>query len=321
MGISILSLFENNIKLDNITVYIIDDEISIDNKEKLLQIAELYKRKLIFLDMSIGIKKLREMEAPLYRGSYTTYLKIFAFNLLPNNVHRIFFIDSDSLVVGKLDDLDNFNMRGNPIAAVMDNLSVYDKQYLGYNQDAKWFNMGVMLIDVDKWKELYCEQLVIEQMKKRCAYVAVDQNLLNIGLHGRISVLNPRYNITPHYISYSYRAFLKCFPQPDFYSEDIVKKAIMNPTIHHFERFIGESPWHKNSVSPYVKEFDYYLSLSPWKNYKKKPALVSKTLKIEKILYKLLPKDIFLIIYTIAYRKYILQLNNKLEAGIDNINE
>lgn len=319
MGISMISLFENNKDLKEINVYIIDDNIEQDNKKILQDITQQYKRQIIFLDISDGISKLQALKAPLYRGSYTTYLKLFTFQLLPDEVHRIFFIDSDSLVVGSLKELDKVDMQGNPVAAVLDNLCVFDKMHLGYDQDCIWCNMGVMLVDVDKWKEMHCEQLVIEQMKKRSAYVAVDQNLLNISLYGHITVLNPRYNVTQHHVVYSYKAFLKNFPMNNFYSEEVMTEAVEHPVIHHFERFIGESPWHKDNVTVYNDEFDYYLALSPWKDLEKKKAQTNLTLKIEKLLFKILPHDVFLIIYRFAYKRYVIKTNKILEEGIENI--
>lgn len=319
MGVSIVSLFENNKALEEINVYIIDDKISYENRNLLRGIGEKYNRKLIFLDISEGIKKLKELEAPLYRGSYTTYLKLFTFQLLPDDVHRIMFIDSDTCVVGSLAEIESFDLQENPIAAVLDNLSVYDKTHLGYEQDCVWGNMGVMLVDVDKWKEMKCEHLIVNQMKQRSAYVAVDQNLLNISLHGHIAILPPQYNLTQHHLVYSYDAFLKHFPMNVFYSKQEMKVAKEYPVIHHFERFIGESPWHKNNITIFNDEFDYYLSLSPWKGYQKLSSDSSFVLKVEKLLYKILPHDVFLRIYRIAYKHYITKLNRKLEKGISNI--
>lgn len=319
MGVSILSLLENNKHLHEINIYVIDDEIFQENKDILQKMVEAYNRRIIFLDMSEGINKLKRLGAPLYRGSYTTYLKLFTFSLLPADVHRIFFIDSDTLVVGKLDELYNYDMQGNPVAAVLDNLCIFDKVHLGYDRDCVWCNMGVMLVDVDKWKEMDCEQMVINQMQKRCAFVAVDQNLLNISLHGHISVLPLKYNVTQHYLAYSYNDFMKCFPMKHFYTKKDVEYALQNPIVHHFERFIGESPWHKDNITLMNDEFDYYLAKSPWKDYVKVKANTSTVLKIEKMLYKILPRKVFLRIYTLAYKRYVLNLNKQLEEGIDSI--
>ena len=48
-GVSVTSLFINNKNIDNIVVYIIDDNISGDNKEKFNLLARKYNREIIFL--------------------------------------------------------------------------------------------------------------------------------------------------------------------------------------------------------------------------------------------------------------------------------
>lgn len=320
LGVSITSLFENNRSATDLTVYIIDDAIAYDNKNILLSIGQNYGRRIIFLNISEGIRKLQDMGAPKYRGSYTTYLKLFTFALLPADIHRILFIDTDTVVVGDISCINDIDMEGNPIAAVLDNLGAPDKKCLGYSRKDLWFNMGVMLVDVDAWKDMGCEQIIINTMKKRCAYVAVDQNLLNIGLHGRISVLSPAFNITQHHQIYSYKRFLKLFPQESFYPEEVMEEAKSTPIIYHFECFIGESSWHKNNVTFYSNEFDHYLAMTPWKDYEKKEAKTSMIFKIEKILYKCMPHDLFLYIYALGMNMYVRKLNRKLIKGISNIN-
>lgn len=319
LGVSLTSLFENNKSVPKITVYVIDDGISADYKEILNSIADQYDRKISYLDMSEGTKKLKELKTPLYRGSYTTYLKLFAFGLLPDTVHRILFIDTDSVVVGKISQVRSIDMKGRPVSAVMDNLCAPEKCCLGYSQDEPWFNMGVMLVDVDLWKKMGCEQMIIKEMGKRCAYAAVDQTLLNISLRQQISVLDPAYNVTQHFQIYSYKRYLRLFPQKDYYSEEAIAKARKFPIICHFERFIGEYPWHKDNVTYYNDLFDRYLALTPWKDYQKKPADVSAVLKIEKALYKLLPHDLFLYIFAAAVNLHIRKLDKMLVKGMGNI--
>ena len=58
-GVSIISLFENNKDIENINVYVIDDSISEKNKKIYLDIANKYKRNIIFLDLSKGLKILK----------------------------------------------------------------------------------------------------------------------------------------------------------------------------------------------------------------------------------------------------------------------
>lgn len=320
-GVSIVSLFENNRTIDRFHVYVIDDSIADDNKAKMRAVAEQYGHDLFFLDLSEGIRILEEMKIPKYRNSYTTYLKLFTFNLLPDTVKRIFFIDSDSVVVGDLGELIDLDMQGCVIGAVRDGISQPWKVALGYDSNDSWFNMGVMLVDVDAWKADGAQDKVIAQLQKRKAYFAVDQDILNITQHGRIMTLHPRYNATPHHYVYDEVSFQRAFPQGGFYDVRTMKEAQERPVIRHFERFVGMSPWHKNSVHPYTPLFDQYLAISPWKDYEKQEANLSFVLKMENLLYRFLPKNLFVYLYALAFRRWLLSSNRKMlsEENITNI--
>lgn len=321
-GVSITSLFINNKHIDKITVYIIDDNIAKNNKEKFCRLAEEYGREIIFLDLTEGIRILESVGAPKYRNSYTTYLKLFTFNLLPDSVKRIFFIDSDTVVVGDLSEVIDLDMEGCMIGAVRDGISHPYKMALGYDYNDSWFNMGVMLVDVDKWKEGRAQDKVIEQLKKRTAYIAVDQDILNITQHGNIMTLHPKYNATAHHYVYKEKDFRRAFPQGGFYeSYEIMEEAQKEAVVRHFERFVGESAWNAGTAHPYAKLFDKYLQVSLWKDYEKKPSNLTGVLKIENILYRILPKKIFVYIYGWAFKRYLLNTNEKLlnDTSITNI--
>lgn len=317
-GVSILSLFENNREAETITVYVIDNGISKENKAKYMEMAQLFHRDIVFLDLSSGVRKLEELGAPKYRNSYTTYLKLFAFRLLPDTVHRIFFIDSDTVIVGELQEVMQLDMQGCVLGAVKDGLSHSYKMLLGYDYDDSWYNMGIILVDVDAWKRQGCEQKVVEQLKKRNAYFAVDQDLLNITQHGKIMTLHPKYNVTPHHYVYRDRDFRKCLPQGGFYDTKEIEEAQKAPVILHFERFVGESPWHKNSVHPYTRQFEHYLERSLWKDYHKQKAAVGLVFKVEKLLYRILPHSLFLRIWAVSFRRLLKKTNQKF-SGNKNI--
>ena len=51
MGVSMLSLFENNKDTSEIVVYVLDSQIRNDNKQKLQQIADIYNRQLNFISI------------------------------------------------------------------------------------------------------------------------------------------------------------------------------------------------------------------------------------------------------------------------------
>lgn len=141
-GVSILSLLENNQMIDEICVYVIDDNIADDNKKKYNEIISKYGREIVYLDMRFAIETLKRLGAPSYRNSYTTYLKIFAFAALKKyDVERVFFVDSDSIVLGDLSEMIDYDMNGKTICAVQDILCRDYMVSLGFEKSDAWYNM------------------------------------------------------------------------------------------------------------------------------------------------------------------------------------
>lgn len=312
-GVSILSMFENNKHVDKFHVYIIDDSIAQDNKDKLQGIAKKYGHEVIFLDLTEGIRTLERMGIPKYRNTYTTYLKLFTFNLFPDDVKRVFFIDSDTVIVDDLSEMVDLDMQGYMIASVGESLAHPEMVALGYDTNDHWYNMGVFLIDVDAWKADHAQDKIIAQLQKRRGYFAVDQDLINITQHGNILPLHPRYNVTPHHYIYKETAFRRAFPQNELYDLETMQEAREHPAIRHFERFLGQSAWNKNTPHPYAPLFDKYLALSPWKDMERKKANLSPTMKIENLLYHIMPHDLFVYVFAWGFRRYIRNTNKKFE--------
>ena len=98
LGISMLSLFDNNKKADEITVYVLDSGISDANKEKLRSVAEKYSREIVFLSVAGLIDSGMKQK----RGSLATFSRLYAAQLLPVNVDKALYLDSDILVLEDL---------------------------------------------------------------------------------------------------------------------------------------------------------------------------------------------------------------------------
>ena len=76
-GVSMTSLFINNKHLDEINVYILNDNISKINLKKMQVLANQYQRKLIIVGTDHIMKKLKQLNVEPYKNTYTTYFKLF----------------------------------------------------------------------------------------------------------------------------------------------------------------------------------------------------------------------------------------------------
>ncbi len=309
-GVSIYSLFCSNRHFSEINVYILDNQVSEGNKEKLFRMAEQFQRRLVFLDASQIVSFMEEAGIPKYRGSYSTNMKLFAQSVLPVEIEKMIYIDSDTLVVGKLDGIVSFDMGDKPLAMTIDSIARGHKKHIGFSKDDEYHNAGVMVFNMRKWREKRCMERITEHVKKvRAHYLAPDQDLVNIVLKSDIVTIAPEYDFQPLHRAFSLKTYYHFFSRRGYYSPAQIEEAAKHPVILHFFRFMGEFPWNRDNVHPYGKEFDYYLRQSPWKDYQKEPAGGSWIFMVEKWMYRHLPAGLFLLIFKINYEYFMFRAN------------
>lgn len=305
MGVSILSLLENNTELEQIVIHIIDDHISEENKRKISQEIAEANREVRFIDAEQILKQEVLTDCFAYGGSRKnkhSFLKLLLDEFIPENVERLVYIDCDTLVMGSISELLSIDMGKNVIGMSLDSLVDWQKELIGLSREDDYYNSGVILVDMKNWKSRGCQKRILEHAQTH-SYGTVDQDLLNVEFRGEILRLPQKYNFQPHHLAYSNKAYFKCFhhPQNAYYTAAEIDEARNNIAIMHFFRYIGEQPWHKDNVHPCNSYFDAYLRKSLWKDYEKKKAKKGTIFVIEKILYKILPSVLFLRLFNFFF--------------------
>ncbi|MCR5421152.1 MAG: glycosyltransferase family 8 protein [Lachnospiraceae bacterium] len=315
MGVSVCSLFENNKEADTIEVYVIDDGIDTANKEKLIALSDHYKRSIRFLTGERILEDediVKAFEYTEFRKNTHSYFKLFADRLIPELDERIIYIDCDTVVEGNITGLLDIDMKGKPIGMVQDSLVTSAKTAVGINDNERYYNSGVILIDLKEWKEHKCSKRIYEHIRDIRTYGTVDQDVLNVELHNEIVTLPVGYNLQPIHLDYHYGQYSKVYKHKEpYYSGKEIEEAVKAPGILHFLRYVGESPWHADNVHPCTPYFDKYMAISPWKDYVKKPSGKGGIFKIEKLMYKLLPKFLFLRIFYLVHDRMLKKSNAK----------
>ncbi|GAA2703985.1 glycosyltransferase family 8 protein [Micromonospora olivasterospora] len=132
------------------------------------------------------------------------YLRLLVPGALPAEVERVLYLDCDTLCTNSLTPLFELDMGGAPLGAVRDpfNRRLLDMggipglaQYHDLDPYALYYNSGVLLIDVARWKEC-------EVTGKSLAYLArhahesryPDQDALNYATYGTWLRLPHRWN-------------------------------------------------------------------------------------------------------------------------------
>ncbi|MDR2599837.1 MAG: hypothetical protein LBC73_06120 [Oscillospiraceae bacterium] len=162
-GVSITSLFENNKDLDEIHVYITGYNISDENKEKFEKTAQKYNRNIVVMDVAPIDDFIRSIHFNKYRNNTITLYRIFIDELIPKSVDRILYIDSDTLVVGKLHELEDYVFDDDKACAIV--LEPVYASYLnliGLNHDSPYYSVGVIFFNVENWIKLNCKDRLLQ---------------------------------------------------------------------------------------------------------------------------------------------------------------
>ena len=271
LGVSLASVFDNNIRMDEIHVYIFETQISDNNKSKLNQLAKEYDRTLHFIPMpninetlELGLKDVGKAG-----WFFNSYMKLFLDELLPNDVERVLYLDSDVLVTSDLTELWNLDMHGYCAAAVIDCLGEAYYKVLGLSKEAKYCNSGIILEDLVNWKKKKIGERVNEYCNKNGGYVFfMEQTAFNAALQGEILILHPKYNVYSMMQILSYEELIKLRKLERFYSEQEILEAINNPVMIHLTNsfMLTNRAWHENSNHPERELYRKYKSLTPWKD-------------------------------------------------------
>jgi lipopolysaccharide biosynthesis glycosyltransferase len=144
------------------------------------------------------------VDLPLWgRMTIATYDKMTLGRWLPASVERALWLDGDVMVLGDLTHLWETAATGQCAMAVQDALvqtvgarfGIACHRELGIDGNAEYFNAGVMLIDVARWRrEDVAGQALTYLRRNRRRVFFWDQEALNVALAGRWQKLDPRWN-------------------------------------------------------------------------------------------------------------------------------
>ena len=305
LGISMISLYENSKNMESIQVYILDTGITESNKNKLESICKTYNRALPIWIKAKNICEELSMNVAVDRGSLSQYARLFISRDLPADLHRVLYFDCDILVNASIRELWSLDLHGKTIGALMDAFSRQYRANINLKKDDIMFNSGVMLIDLDKWKEQQIEKKLMKFIAGKQGKIQQgDQGALNAVLSHDTYCFEPRFNSVTIYYDFSYEEMLVYRKPPKFYSWELVNEAIENPDIIHFTTsFLSRRPWVEGCKHRYVGEWMKYKKISPWTDkelwkYKKATGL----------------KGVYIMLVEHMPRKMVIHLSGLLQA-------
>jgi len=245
LGVTLASLFANHsANKYRLIINILDGGISDINKKKLAIVKGDYPAEIIYWPVKPELFKncpeIGHLKLP-------TYYRLLIPEIIGSEVKKVIYLDSDLVVNGDISELYEQNLAKQIIGAVPE-ISAQEVLAAWETENLKtYFNAGVLLIDLEKWRELKISEQAFDFIAKNAARLKwADQDALNLVLRDHWLALEKKFNL-----------------QID---RNQKKVANLEPLIIHY---VGRlKPWEFLYNNYYSRYYWRYLKKTPWKNYR-----------------------------------------------------
>lgn len=320
-GISIVSLFENNKDVDEIKVYIINNNITEINMNRLLDTGKKYNRNIIFVD-TIDIEGITKTNIYVGRWNIGTFFRLYLSTILPKDVDRLIYLDCDMIIRYSLNEVYNLDMGNCLVAGADDCRSDLYREDIGCKPGQVYINNGFMLIDLKKWREQDVESKFSDFITKRKGDLTyMDQAPMNGVLvpNGQIYELKPIYNAQRIFFDFNYKQLLRLRKPNHHLSFEEYNETITDPIVVHFTPtfLTGTRPWQVKDNHKFRNEYLYYKSISEWKDIPLRKDDRKKKKKLMTIICKLTPK--FILIPIMSYLHSTWYPKKRIKIAKENI--
>ena len=294
-GISILSLLDNNKNCDKIHIYIMDNHISSENKDKLVEVVNNYGRQVSFVPMP-DMKELTGQEIDTRRWNISTFGRLYMASALPETVHKVLNIDCDTIIVDSIEPLWNTDMRGKVFGGMLECINDRYRMNVGKSIGDYYMNGGIVFLNLDEVRAGDYEKKFTDYITKYGSSLAyLDQDVLNGVVEQNKKIKLPmRYNVLSIYFYATYEQVMKIrrSKSESFYSKEEYEQSVQNPGLVHFTTCFldGLRPWINGNQHPLLKRFIEYKEMSPWKDLPLKEDKRSGLVKLRTSMIRKAPR-------------------------------
>ncbi|MHA3103831.1 glycosyltransferase family 8 protein [Acinetobacter sp. ANC 3791] len=171
-------------------------------------------------------------------GHFTTaiYYRLSIASILKDKLDSFWYLDADILCVDSIKGMLSIDINNYVLAAVQDKCMKPDYiESIGLNSNNKYFNSGVLFINVKAWNDFQVFEKFNQLISNR-DYKFPDQDVLNILLANKVNFIDEKFN---------------------FFTQEKI-----DPVLIHFVS--SPKPW-SVAASHSAKYLEYYYQ-SPWKD-------------------------------------------------------
>ncbi len=230
-AITLLSAYAKCSVPECLQCFILDGGISPAKKDKITLTITSCGGKVSFL----------QVDTNKYKNLYTSfqytpavYYRLDLANVLNENISKCIYVDCDLIFMDDIRKIWDIDLEGHPIGAIEDVGLMTSKkglaekaQTLGLQPKQKYFNSGVVVMDLKLWRANRLAEAAIK-LANSSHFASHDQDVLNKLFLGNWKEIDLRWNVTPP-ITYLYPKIL-------FSTQYRVKSlaARRNPGILHY---------------------------------------------------------------------------------------
>ena len=257
--VSLKSVFMNNVDVDEINVYIVEDGVTEENKALLTDLANDYRRNIQFIPLMEEYAKIYSTITGRSRASAVVYSYCYFQDILPQKVDKALMLEGDCIVLESLQELYETDLAGCYFAAADDMQSKWMKRKLGMQPDSSYVNSGVILFNFNEMRRDRASEKItkiIQQGNNEFFYEAQDE--LNVLAEGKIKVLPPKYNSTTAIFLFDrYEHMLRYRKPSTRCSKAEYLEAKEHPVIVHFTKnqIIQPRPWIEGCTHPFEQRY------------------------------------------------------------------
>ena len=249
----------------NCVFYVMDCGLSAFDRKQLSTLKDRFPNLKSLSFAAVDMKRFEGM-ATWYFNAYDAWAAVLFPEAFPEVKGKVIHVESDTLFVDDVEKLYNEDMAGFGLAACPEiqynNTHTFYQILMreGINPNYKYFNLGMMMIDCDFWRENNVSQKILELGKKYgLAFNCLHQDALNKYFLSNYKPLKNRYNLAER------RNIVKDII-PELSDEYFIKEW-KTPVIIHFS---PNKPWRTQSsffsgrISRYFYDWWYYASMTPY---------------------------------------------------------
>jgi lipopolysaccharide biosynthesis glycosyltransferase len=187
LAVALYSALANYCGDADVIVYVLDGGVSKANRSRIDAIAGSTAATVHWITPHLNA--LRQV-AVTDRYPMSVYLRLLIPSLLPLSVEKAIYLDSDIIVDHDLSELWKCDLDSKAVLAVQDDgvltvgspLGLMNWRELGFDPSRKYFNSGVLVLNLRRWREQELALRIIE-------YIAEHPGLMRFGEQDAMNVI------------------------------------------------------------------------------------------------------------------------------------